>query len=254
MANPATRYVQITGGKITTAQTGTPQFEISMLVLNKLENNQWVALQPPIERTMYFSLSEKAYEHTVAKLKTLGFNGDVRNPKFSDEVMSEGLYVYGYTDTYEGKQTEKYDLCRWGDRKENEPAGDDVLLSFETRWKSTNAPKPPVPGGRPATPPARNAAPAVPAATTARRAAPPPAAAAPSATAPAAGTGTSVMEMDRDGCWEKFCHVCEERGVEPGVDVWGKIISEVARKAGKAEAQFATAEWEQVAAAIDIPF
>jgi hypothetical protein len=98
----------ITAGTAKSGEKQTPYLYIEMLVEYVAENGQWSPIEP-VKRDLRFWLSEKAWDVSMRDLKTLGFNGDLENPKFAPEVYT-GINMECTLEEYNGKQQERWGL------------------------------------------------------------------------------------------------------------------------------------------------
>ena len=161
--------------------TKAPALVVDIDVTYKAQDGDWVALPDgPVQRSLYFSFSDAAYEWTEKKLKALGFNGDFKNPRFSDKAMTEGIEVVcDIRPDSKNNARENWDLANWGGQERKTPA-QDVRARLQARWATnTEAAKPAA--GKPAMPP---------------RPAGPPKAPARAAAAPVNGPQTETIPID----------------------------------------------------------
>jgi hypothetical protein len=79
------------------------------------------------ERTVWLSLSERAMEWTIKKLRAIGFNGDVDNPQWT---APNPVFVKCRHDEYDGEVREEWDLLLPGSKP-----SDKTVESFNRAWK-----------------------------------------------------------------------------------------------------------------------
>lgn len=133
----------------TTTQSGankTDTLAIVYEITHVSEGSDWAEI-PPIERTVFLYLSEKAWERSKADLERLGFNGDFDKPDFTEKRVD----LEAYNDTYNGQTKLKWRLAGGGGSFQAEPADATVTRRLNAMWKQ-DKPKA-KPTGRPATPP-----------------------------------------------------------------------------------------------------
>lgn len=221
-------------GALTTTSKGGAQMAILFNVAYVAAGAGWNAFDPPIDRTVYLSLSDAAWQYTEQKLKGLGFNGNFDDPEFSEESARDGVELICREEDYNDKKQEKWDLAKWGEKEK--PAAD-IIKRFEAKWRSSVGGSA-RPAGRPTTPPvaARVAAPAAaPPATTATEmleivkrtlAAPAPAALA---------VAEPLVRGTKDFCWALFL----EYNPDGEQDRWRNLLA----LRGKPETAFTREDW-----------
>ncbi len=119
------------------AKTGTPQMAVSMRLVHFLQGGGWVPLSPAMERTLYITCSESAWQYAEAKLGAMGFNGNFHAPDFSDKAKTEGVQVICKAGTKpDGSAREDWELASWGDVGDVDSGLADV---FTAKWKNKSA-------------------------------------------------------------------------------------------------------------------
>lgn len=104
-----------------------------------------------VDRVVFLSLTDNAREAFVDEtLKGLGFNGDFENPKFRDDLYTDGCDLWLKYETYEGKERERWGISNGGG---GTPAPADKVKRLNAAWKAKNSAAP-KPAGRPTPPPA----------------------------------------------------------------------------------------------------
>lgn len=136
----------------TTSKKGDPMIVVEFDVNHVANGSDWAEIAPA-RRSVFISLSEKAWPYSKDKLVRLGFNGNFDEPRFSAGV---GVELECKHEIYEGRGGEKWELA--GGSKEWEPIKPDQSRLWAAKWKAETAPPPAKPAGRPAAPP-RPAAP-----------------------------------------------------------------------------------------------
>lgn len=139
----------------------TPYIAVGITLTHEAANGQWINIT--VDRTVYWHLSDKAWPHTIKRLKAIGFTGDFDAIAFVGEAVDKGVQWVCRHEDYEGKTQERWDLANWGGEKEHTPPATDQVRKFNARWKSdqsaarvpTGAP----PGPPQSTQPSSNAAP-----------------------------------------------------------------------------------------------
>jgi hypothetical protein len=239
MLEAGTYFGTVKSAVTSEAKTGTPQLVLAVAMTQFLDTSQnaWVELPSAMERKVFLSLSDNAWEYTEKKLKALGFNGDFIAPQFSTDATENGVQWLCRIEEYQGKPGEKWDLANWGG--EVQQAGQDVLRRLNAKFAASNRPQASRPAGRPTPPPSRPAAPA-------RQAAPSRPAPAPAASA------TATLEItDKDSAWASYCD--SSKG-EPDLEAWNSAVSGHMAAVGKTEEQFTAEDWQAALAAAEIPF
>lgn len=137
--------------KAVTSQSskGNPQMCITFDVTDFGVGEGWESIRP-IERTIFLSLTDGAWEYTERKLTNLGFNGNFDAPVFTEESANLEMKV----EEYQGKMKEKWDIA--GGSFEATPASADVTRNLNAKWKAKAAPVASAkPKGKPNAPPAQ---------------------------------------------------------------------------------------------------
>jgi len=154
MMNATNYYGKVRQGILGTAnnEKKTPYIALTITLTHEAENGQWVDIQP-VDRTVYWHLSDAAWPHTVKRLETIGFTGDFNTIAFAGDAVDAGTEWNCQHEEFQGKTRERWDLANWGDggKEHISPAGDDVR-KFNARWRTDHAANRP-PAGRPAPPP-----------------------------------------------------------------------------------------------------
>jgi hypothetical protein len=118
----------------TTSSNNNPQLEVKFDVTAVANaNNGWDDLEQPQERTIYISLTDKAWKYSKPKLDKLGFNGNFDAPAFN----SEGAELACKNETYQGKAREKWDLNGFGGGSA-QPAPSDVTRRLNALYKQAS--------------------------------------------------------------------------------------------------------------------
>ena len=126
-------------------------------VTHVLENNEWVPINECTLCIRWY-LTEAAWQHSLPKMKKLGFDGDFDNPKW-DQKVYEGIQLYCKLDEYEGKPKEVWDVSF--EAPAPKKAENDILSKLKAKWKLENPPAP-AKAPQPAPTPEPQAAPANP--------------------------------------------------------------------------------------------
>jgi hypothetical protein len=243
MLNKGIYHGYLKAGVTSTAQSGNEQVEITFN-LQLVSNGQvWIPVEPPVDRTLFLSCAENAWQYTKRKLESLGFNGDFANPAFAEQCATEGVDLVCEHETYNNKPKERWDLLNWGER-EVKQAETSKVMALNARWRS--GARPPVPTGRPAAPPAAvSQAPVVmrqPPPPRPAMAAPPTRPATPPVPQQAQGElnlPTPSPEGTKDWAWDVFLN---ENAGEPDLTRWNAILATI----GKPESQFTHEDWINV--------
>ena len=109
-------FGQVADAATRMSKNGNPQMIIEFEVTHISEGGQWIVLDSPVNRRIYISMSDAAWTYSVEKLLQLGWNADMKEPKF--ENATEGVELELKFETWEvadggdGKEREKWDLMR----------------------------------------------------------------------------------------------------------------------------------------------
>lgn len=151
MLNPGTYLGRMTDCGQSKAKTGTPFFWIEFKIEYEAVNGNWEPIEPT-SRDVEFYLTDAAWDSSISKLKSLGWNGNLDAPEFGPEVAA-GIPLECKHEEYNGKTRERFGLPYAGrertplDRAEQRALQAKLAKEFKER-----------PAGAPAAPP-----PAVPA-------------------------------------------------------------------------------------------
>lgn len=199
--DPGLHHGVLTGQSVTEAKSGNLQVELQF------------SIYEGVDRTVFLPLTDKARESFVdAQLLDLGFNGNFEDPKFREDLYTDGIDLWLKYETYENKEREKWGISSGGG---GTPAPADKLKRLNAQWKAKNG-APPKPAGRPGAPAPKPAAPS----------GPPP---------------KKEKPFGKDEAWE-----AAEKGFAPAVpdtDQWQAAIDEQ----GDDEEKFGETEWRAVA-------
>jgi len=130
---------------------GKPYFYFTGDITYRADDDAWIDLDPPIQRTIWLYLTDKAMPFTADKLDALGFNGDFSSPKF--EQLGDGIVVAYSIDRYQGKQKERWDLAIGNHRGfEHDPIDIQTIRRLNAEYKrqkgtTPDPPKPQSPAG-----------------------------------------------------------------------------------------------------------
>lgn len=122
------------------ANTGTPYIFVEFELCNIAVNGAWSPMPAPQKRTVTMYLTPSARETTIAKLDSLGFNGNFKAPEFAAETATEGVELrcrhepYTNPETGLTKTNEKWELENWGGggSLEHKPIEDESILDVWT--------------------------------------------------------------------------------------------------------------------------
>lgn len=129
-------FAKVLSAVTTKAQTGNPQMAVKLSVTHSANGDSWDAIEP-VEKTMFWSLTDAAWEFTRQKLEMLGFDGDFANPGFAAEALDTGIAVGLHHEEYQGKSRERWELADYGGSREYEQAPEDILRKLGATWKAT---------------------------------------------------------------------------------------------------------------------
>lgn len=150
-ANDGIYWAAIKGSGMAESATkpGAFYFFIDIKVTHIARDGNWEQLPQALDRTIIWSLSDKAYEYTERRLKSMQFNGDFENPGFGPDTAN-GIQVTCKNETYEGKPRERWDIpAEQGERKQ---ASTDAIAKMKARWATNKAVNAAPPVGKPAAP------------------------------------------------------------------------------------------------------
>lgn len=127
-------------------QNNTPAFILTFTLTHEAKDGQWVDIAP-VNRDVQLFMTENAKAYAFNDLRALGFNGDMADPKFSDD-MYVGLELECFHETYQGKAQEKFKIAKLKRARERKPVNADTLRSLQAQYKQDSQNT-----GRPTTPP-----------------------------------------------------------------------------------------------------
>ena len=167
------------------------------------------------DRRVYLSLHENAWPFTEEKLKSLEFNGDFEDPKFSSTAYTEGIELTCKEETFNGKTTERWELAHWG--KQIKPAAADVTHRLNARWNASTGSSKPVA----------------------------------SATSPPPPLASTDGPYTKQTAWDKLCETWEgNKTEEERTAMWNNLVAEC----GKPESDFTREDWQTVQEAAEVPY
>lgn len=136
--DPGLHHGVLTGQAVTEAGSGNLQIELQF------------SIYEGVDRTVFLSLTDRAREAFVDDtLRSLNFNDDFENPRFGDNLYTDGIDLWLKYETYEGREREKWGIASGGVGR-GTPAPADKLKRLNASWKSKSPP--PRPLGRPMVP------------------------------------------------------------------------------------------------------
>jgi len=228
-------FAKLKTGVVTKSEKGGSQMAVVFDVTHVADAGQWAPLPTPIERTLYLSFSDNAWEYTEKKLLALGFNGDFNAPDFADEAKFEGVELNCRHEEYNGKTTERWELAKWGGAKEIVKADNDAIRQLSAKWKSRTAAPAPKPAGRPTPPP------------------PAPARSLPPAPAASTATATATKPTTKDAAWASVCEAWAGKNADADRDKkWVDALGACLK--GRPESALTGDEWAAIAEECAIPF
>ena len=131
---PGDYYAKLVGGTCSDTKSGSSQVVVEFEVTAVEMSGEWKDCEP-FKRSMYLSLSDKAWKYTEKKLLALGFNGDFGAGMDFEKKEFEVCCKH---EEYQGETQERWDLDSWGGgAKERSP--DSTIEKFGARWASKNA-------------------------------------------------------------------------------------------------------------------
>ena len=204
------------------AKTGTLQLALKFDVAEHWNGTAWEGVATPGERTVFVSLTEKAWPYSIAKLERLNFNGDFANPEFG--LDPAGVDLMCSDESYNGKPTERWELGGYGVAREQ--AATDKLKRLNSRWRATS-PKRTTSTKAPTTPSIPTAPPAVP-----------------------KPSSEAVRTSSRDQAWNTLCETWSDRTEAELHERWAETIAERLIP----EDKFTAEDWGRVEAALKIHF
>jgi hypothetical protein len=106
----------------TTSSNNNPQLEVKFDVTAVAnDQNGWDDISPAQERTIWISLTDKAWKYSKPKLDKLGFTGNFDAPAFNN---TEGVELVCKNEEYNGRAKEKWDLNGFGGGTATKAASD----------------------------------------------------------------------------------------------------------------------------------
>ena len=219
---PGTYRGQLKEAVCCEAKTGTLQLALKFDVAERWNGTAWEGVAAPGERTVFVSLTDKAWPYSTAKLERLNFNGDFANPEF--RLDPAGVDLMCSDESYNRKPTERWELGGYGVAREQ--AATDKLKRLNSLWRA-RSPKRATPTKAPTTPSTPTAPPAVPK---------PP--------------SEPVRTSNRDQAWNTLCEMWSDRTEAELHERWAETIAERLIP----EDKFTAEDWGRVEAALRIPF
>jgi len=149
LMNEGTYSGNVKNAGMDVASTGTPCMDIVFVITHIAQNSEWVGIDPQ-DKHLYLYCSDAAWPYTERNLSDLDFNGDFKNPQFTDK----GVILECKHETFKGSLREKWNLPGGGNRERQLPP-DDELRKLSTRYKTAtaNTKKPAGSPSMPVTPP-----------------------------------------------------------------------------------------------------
>ncbi len=127
-------------------QNNTPAFILTFSLTHEARGGQWCDITP-VSRDVQLFMTENAKGYAFADLRALGFNGDMADPKFSDDMYT-GLELECFHEQYQGKSQEKFKIAKLKRDRQRKPVNADTLRSLQAQFKQDSQNT-----GRPSTPP-----------------------------------------------------------------------------------------------------
>lgn len=109
MFDPGTYWMATPKMGLGESKNGTPYIYIEGDITHQANGSEHQPVVSPATRTVKLYVSDAAAPFTFDKLEKLGFNGDLKNPRLSDQ-NAEGIWVQCDHETYEEKQKERWNL------------------------------------------------------------------------------------------------------------------------------------------------
>lgn len=151
---PGTYRGQLKEAVCCEAKTGNLQLALKFDVTEHWNGSGWGGVSTPSERTVFLSLTDKAWPYSSAKLERLNFNGNFEKPEFS--LDPAGVDLVCSEESFNGAMKERWELGGFGVAREQ--AATDKLKRLNSRWRATATKKPTAPPA-PLTPPTSSSKP-----------------------------------------------------------------------------------------------
>jgi len=154
LTEPGRYYGQIVGQDATNSKKGSPQIRVMLQVGHYWkgrndDEGEWIPLDESLQRTLYLSLTENAWQYSEKKLETLGFNGSFTEPAFTETGID---LVCKRGSKKDGTPCENWEMKSWGDgASDAEPIDANTMRTLNARWKQEHGAPPPA--GKPTAPP-----------------------------------------------------------------------------------------------------
>ena len=114
----------------------TPYAWVEFNVTHILNDDIWLAICP-CKRTVFFYLTERAYDISMQKLDQLGFNGDFGpNMNFSETIKIDGVALDCEHETYENRPKERWNIAYDGGSMEHSMPSNDVIDKLNAMYKN----------------------------------------------------------------------------------------------------------------------
>lgn len=97
----------------TNSSKGTPAIFLKGRITHVAIGGETKPYPLPTERTLWEYLSDAAFQYSIERLNSVGFNGDFANPQLSGD-HSKGVWVECSVELYDGKQKERWQLAGGG--------------------------------------------------------------------------------------------------------------------------------------------
>ncbi len=131
------------------SKKGAPYFFVDMEVTHIANGGDWVELASPLRRDIQFYLTDNALEISLAQMRQLGFNNDLKRPDVDPAIKANGFEVECFIEEYEGKARDKWRLPRKAiDRNKMDAKKLDVLAAKVKQMagvRTETAPRPTAP-------------------------------------------------------------------------------------------------------------
>ena len=115
----------------------------------KVEDGESHPLDTPMQRTVKYYLTDKAWSYSVQALQEMGFNGDFENLIFDEKLSREGINLVCTHKERDGNAYEEWRVAGLSGTRLRRPPTADVAQGFNKKLKGEPAPQAPCSDGIP---------------------------------------------------------------------------------------------------------
>ena len=133
----------------------TPRLFLIYEITHVARNGDWEDVRQTFRRTVSFWLSDKAYSQSLENLEAMGWNGEFREPEFTNPNVNENVNLECTHEEYQGKPQERWSLLDYQGEYQRKKVSNDVMELLEAKrdtekLNSFAPPRAPAPASVPA--------------------------------------------------------------------------------------------------------